>query len=248
MEKKIADIREYADLIKKSILQSLESLNHESAIAFSGGLDSSFIAYLSRGKFRAYVCGVPEAYDIKAARRSAQIIGLDLHEIIVDDKEIVETALIIKNIDPNINISDLGYETVLGLLLGRTEEKNLITGQGSDELFYGYNRFKEKPDINNKDSIMKLFEITLPREIRIANYFGKKLITPYLQDPIIEIANLPRSAHIVDGINKFILRQTAAISGLSSIISMANKKAAQYGSGVNKVLARNREALGYKIK
>ena len=246
MEKKIADIEYYADIITNSILQAIVSSAPESAIAFSGGLDSSFLAYLSRRRYSLYVCGLAESYDVRAARKSARMLGSDLHEIIVDEDEIIETALTVKKIDPVINLSDLGYETVLALMLERIDEKNLITGQGSDEIFYGYNRFKEKPDLDNTESIRKLFEVTLPREIKIASHFGKKLILPYLQDPIIEIGNLPRSAHIVDGTNKFILRQTAIISGMSRSISMASKKAAQYGSGISRVLGRNRGRLGIK--
>ena len=245
MDRKIADIEYYANIITNSILQSIGSIDPESAIAFSGGLDSSFIAYLSRGKYGAYVCGITESHDVRAARKSAQILGLKCHEIIVDEQEIIEAALAVKKIDPGINLTDLGYETVLALLLERTDEKILVTGQGSDEIFYGYNRFKEKPDLDNSESISKLFEVTLPRETKIANYFGKKLILPYLQDPIIEIGSLPRSVQIVEGTNKFILRQTAILSGMSRSISMANKKAAQYGSGISRVLARNRSSLGF---
>ncbi len=245
MEKKIADIEYYANIITNSILQAISSSAPESAIAFSGGLDSSFLAYLSRRKYGLYVCGLAESYDVRAARKSVNILGSDLHEIIVDEGEIIETALTVKKLDPVINLSDLGYETVLALLLERINEKNLITGQGSDEIFYGYNRFKEKPGLDNSESIRKLFEVTLPREKKIASHFGKKLILPYLQDPIIEIGHLPRSIHIVDGINKFILRQTAILSGMSSSISMARKKAAQYGSGISRILAKNRSSLGF---
>ena len=246
MEKKILEIEHFANIITNSILKSISHLDPESAIAFSGGLDSSFIAYLSRGKYSTYVCGIAESYDIRTARKSAQILGLKCRELIVDEQEIIEAALTVRKIDPDINFSDIGYETVLALLLERIDEENLITGQGSDEIFYGYNRFKEKPDLDNSESIRKLFEVTLPRETKIASHFGKKLILPYLQDQIIEIGNLPRSAHIVDGANKFILRQTAIISGMSRSISMASKKAAQYGSGISRVLGRNRDRLGFK--
>jgi asparagine synthase (glutamine-hydrolysing) len=51
------------------------------------------------------------------------------------------------------------------------------------------------------------------------------------------------SLHIANGKNKIILRAAGAKLGVPGLICQREKKAAQYGSGVDRVLRKNFELL-----
>ena len=172
--------------------------------------------------------------------RAAQLLGRNCREIIVSRGDVVGYARTVMEIDPEIDLRDLGFETVLAAVLDRTDEKTLITGQGADELFYGYSRFIFDPEMANKDALEKLFKITLPRETRIASYFGKRLICPYLESGISEIQGISMRENNISGTeNKLILRQVSSVLGIPSEIASKKKKAAQYGSGFMKILKKD---------
>ena len=210
------------------------------AVAFSGGLDSSVIFALCPENFSAYVAGVSDSGDVNNAMGAAQLLGRNCREIIVSRGDVVGYARTVMEIDPEIDLRDLGFETVLAAVLDRTDEKTLITGQGADELFYGYSRFIFDPEMANKDALEKLFKITLPRETRIASYFGKRLICPYLESGISEIQGISMRENNISGTeNKLILRQVSSVLGIPSEIASKKKKAAQYGSGFMKILKKD---------
>ncbi|WP_171823300.1 hypothetical protein [Thermogymnomonas acidicola] len=101
---------------------------------------------------------------------------------------------------PQIPREDMGgFEIVLLLVVQRCEGDTVVCGQGSDELFYGYHKFRvREPD--NRDSLRKLQDSVLPREVKMARMFGKELVTPYLNTEVVEIANsIPKWIHLYAG-------------------------------------------------
>jgi asparagine synthase (glutamine-hydrolysing) len=214
-----------------------------SALAFSGGLDSSTILYLSPKSIRPYVVGLPGSPDLLSARESAYLLKRDITIIEVDEDQILKAAFSVKKIDPEIMITDLSFETVLYLTLLAVREEQLVTGQGADEIFYGYHRFLTGETETNLASIEKLFKITLPREKKMAKSIGKKILMPYLDPNIMQYSSFDSSTHIKDGKNKILLRAAGLKLGIPDAVCQKEKKAAQYGSGVDKVLRKNRELL-----
>ena len=215
-------------------------MESSTAVAFSGGLDSSVILALCPENFSAYVAGASDSGDVNSAIRASQLLGRNCREIIASRDDVVGYARTVMEIDPEIDLRDLGFETVLATVLDRTDEKTLITGQGADELFYGYSRFISDPGMTNKDSLEKLYKITLPRETRIASYFGKRLICPYLESGISEIPGISMRKNNISGTeNKLILRQVASLQKIPSEIVTKKKRAAQYGSGFMKILKKD---------
>ena len=214
-----------------------------SAIAFSGGLDSSILLHLSPKSIHPYVVGLPGSMDMQSARESASLMKRDIAIVEVDEDRILRAAFNVKKIDPGIAITDLGFETVLYLTLSGISEDLLVTGQGADEIFYGYHRFLTGDAGTNVSSIEKLLKITLPREKKIAESLGKKILTPYLDPEIMKYSSFDPSLQVKDGKNKLLLRAAGAKLGIPNTVCQKEKKAAQYGSGVDKVLRKNLDLL-----
>ena len=171
------------------------------------------------------------------------MLNSSFRHINLGDVDIQRHIELIRALDPQIRMQELGYELVLSILLESADEKHVVTGQGSDELFYGYRRFIDEVDLGNEDHLRKLHETTLPREKKIADRFGKILITPYLDSGIPSVVmHLGRDYHIDGNTNKMILRRAALDLGYPEELVNIPKKAAQYGSGISSYLRHLRNS------
>ncbi len=209
----------------------------DSALAFSGGLDSSILLKFSEGKLDAYTLGSKTSIDIRNAKKTSALLNCTFKPIYLENMDLKYYVDILKTIDPTISKLDLSYELVLAILLDHINENTVFTGQGADELFYGYNKFYNAEQKDNSVELNKLYNVTLPREKLIANYFHKSLKTPYLSAGINEcLIGTTKEDHIGADKNKVILRLVAGKLGLPDEVMNVPKKAAQYGSGVSKIL------------
>lgn len=207
------------------------------AIGFSGGVDSSILLYLSEGKLKPYASGFPGSVDIASASEAGELMGNPPTIITLDREYLKKAAAAIRKIDPTITQLEIGYEIVLYSILDNVRQDKVVTGQGSDELFYGYMAFRESPSITNEGHLQKLRTRTLPREEKMAEEFSKVLVTPYLSDAVIQIASeTGRDQNIIGNRNKAVLRDLARFIGIPEEICERPKKAAQYGSLVQKEL------------
>ena len=218
------------------MLKVQEKWAKNAAFALSGGVDSSLLFQLLGVEKRPYIVGIENSQDLEFAMKYCNFIHVSPERLVVTESEIHEFSGIVKKIDPKISFLDLGFETVLAILLARIREERLVTGQGADEIFYGYSKFRDGREMDNRSSLEKLFRVTLPREEKIASYFGKMLITPYLDASLVSyFSNLSMAENIKRNENKIILREAGKVCGLPEFIYNRSKKAAQYGSGVKKV-------------
>ena len=121
------------------------------------------------------------------------------------------------------------------ILAKNVEENRIISGQGADELFCGYAKYR-KMDKNEREKRMKE-DIEnwgrTKREEKIFEYFGKKIFFPY-----VELEHIANRIDIEEKENKLPLRKLALHTGLPEEIGLQKKKALQYGSGVSKVLKK----------
>ena len=207
------------------------------SIAYSGGLDSSLLAYLGDHRLHGLTVVSENSRDFRNMESGAKVLGIQPELIHIDDLDLEKYITILREIDPALTRRDIGYELVLAIVLDHTTGGHLITGQGADELFYGYRRLAERPEETNEWHINKLIRETLPREKVMAEYFGKKLVTPYLDSGIGQIlSSVPRDEHFSGDTNKAILRSAALHVGMQESLVEVKKTAAQYGSGVMKKL------------
>ncbi|MEM0139655.1 MAG: asparagine synthase-related protein [Ferroplasma sp.] len=224
-------------ILKSNVDKSLEK---SCALAYSGGLDSSLLLALSNYRYIPYTLGFSNSRDIEHVEDSSLILNLNVKKIILDDIDIENYIKELKNMDPKISKMELGYELVLFILMDYIPEKYVVTGQGADEIFYGYRRFVDNPHLRNDTYMNRLFNVTLPRETKMAEYYDKELITPFLDPEILKLRKkITREMNIAGDKNKVMLRHIAEAISVPKEIYSRNKTAAQYGSGITKYLMKS---------
>ena len=132
--------------------------------------------------------------------------------------------------------------------------KVALSGQGADELFGGYNRYLKHFEENSLfdayfaldeeiyHDIANMHHVNLERDDAVSMANGVELRVPFLDKDIIDLAlDIPGKYKIKDGedvLRKHILRDVAKSIGVPDYIADRPKKAAQYGSGINKILKK----------
>lgn len=255
---------EYTSQFKELLENSLRKLCQEdTAIAFSGGLDSSVMAkiMLNLGfKFKAYVVGVKGCKDIAQAKKVSKEIGLNLGVIELTQAEIEEAIPIERDIllklyhknpikELDVNAVPISYNLPLYFVAKYSQESNIFLSQGPDEMLGGYARHLKLGKNQAQEEIRKntrdFLEYGANQNIITGAHFFKKFIMPYLDKSIIDFClKLPYEFKIKDGIRKHILRALALEIGLSHETAFKPKRAAQYGSGIiyiMKALAKKRK-------
>jgi asparagine synthase (glutamine-hydrolysing) len=226
-------------------VKNLVSKYKKIPIAFSGGIDSSILAYLS-SKYTEpilFCFGFKNSYDVKNAQKNAELLNLKLNIIYFDDldlKKYLKKTIDVLKIE-NSMMLDLNLPfVILSEELRKRNYTNIILGQGSDELFAGYNRHKKADDLEESlfQDIKKIDETNLKYNAKIFDYFGVNIFCPFLEKEIVELGiSISTDLKIKNGINKYILRE-AFRNYLPEEIINQNKKALQYGSGIHKALRK----------
>ena len=206
-------------------------------VLFSGGVDSSVVAVLvaRHSQPTLYTVGVEGAHDLTVAKSTAEGLGLDWVGVVVGEDEIRQA---IKGMVPIFGTSPLtlSFEMPLFLVLGVAAEDLLLCGQGADELYAGYSRYRSMEEVSMRAAMAHDVEALLAHgmgvEKKAADAFGKTLIHPFLDPEVVKVSlDLPLEMLLRGDENKVILRDVGRALGLGQIADR-KKKAAQYGSGI----------------
>lgn len=213
-------------------------------ICLSGGMDSALIASigLEFGLSRGIVTGAADCADIESAERIAGKIGIELRKLSLNDDEILRAAGEIANIAGITDPLIVSFELPIYAALKSAEEHMVITGQGADELFGGYARYISMPPHEFRSArdadIERVITTVVSIEDALAAHWDKTIIRPYLCEEILGFARkLPLELVLPAPERKKIVRKALIRSGVPEE-DIAEKKAAQYGSGVSAVLKR----------
>lgn len=192
-------------------------------IFLSGGLDSSLMASIivrlvGSENIRTYSTGLEGSTDLKFARIVADYLGTKHTEVIFKLEECLEAI-------PNV-IEDLAtYDittiraSVFMWLLSKwisenTDEKVIISGEGSDEILQGYLYFHHAPSFKegSAESRRLINELSMYDVLRAdscVSSHGLELRVPFLDFDFVNLVlSLPiQTVAPTDGIEKFILRK-----------------------------------------
>ena len=243
-------------LLKLSVSKRVEGLD-DVGVIFSGGVDSSILAMLLKDisynkklNITLYAVGREGSKDLEAARYAAEYLDLPLKTQLITEELIKEhVGEVVHAIgDDNLMKVGVGLTTYFATKLACEDGiKVAISGQGADELFGGYNRYLKSFEENSlgfeiRQDISIMYHVNLERDDACAMLNSVELRLPFLDEKLVEYAiNLPIKYKISgpgDILRKNILRKLAFNEGLDTEIAYRPKKAAQYGTGIDKILRK----------
>lgn len=228
--------------LRSLLITSTQQCNAD-CIALSGGLDSTILAFCAQKKniksFSIIAKNFPSS-DLLYAQLAAKINDLNLTVFQVEIDELLlaieETIKILQVFNP----IEIRNNVVVYLVLKNAKKqrcKEMITGDGADELFAGYNFFQRmSPDELEKD-LKRIWEIMHFPSKTIAHHLGISLCTPFLDSNVVEFAKkIPADLKVREenGIKfgKWVLRK-AFENDLPKSIIWREKTAMQDGSGTS---------------
>ena len=262
---RISGEAETASLLKTALEKAVKRrLSASSGIAFSGGVDSTLIGAIAKKikpDISLYAVGLPDSHDIIQAENAAEALGLgdSLKKHFFSQEEIEAAVPKIIYATESVDPMKIAIGLPLYLLAKKVKadgKRVLLTGQGADELFGGYKRYEgflEKgPEILDREiysDLQNLSTVNLERDDMVTMANSVELRVPFLDREVIKIG-LAISPELKvlkkDGlyIRKYILRK-AAESFLPAELVWKEKKAMQYGTGVQKVLDKLARDAGF---
>ena len=246
--------QELLDSIKNSISETVKK--KKIAVAFSGGVDSTLVSKICSDMgydVTLLTIGFPESHDIIFSKQVNEHLNYS-HRILEIDSETfsnvsakIYNIIDTENLSWNENCIAFYYVSKLAKSL---ELDTVVTANGIDELFCGYNAYREAFS-GGESKINELMISKLDNELKmmtavnlIASEFGVKILQPLLSTRFIDYAKtVPLSDKIYDSddlYRKHAIRKLAREITVPEISYSKRKKALQYGSKIHKALLKTR--------
>ncbi len=243
-------LKNIQDAIKKTIPKK------KIGIAFSGGVDSALISkILSDLEYDVTLLtiGFSESHDILFSKEVNEQLEFPHHvlEIDADSFEKISSDINKKiqtdNLSWNENCIAFYYVSKLASSLNIDA---VVTANGIDELFCGYNAYREAIS-QGESAVNKLMDEKIENEIKmmkavnqISSEFGVEILQPLLALEFIKYAKtIPISDKIHDSedlMRKHVIRKLAYEIKIPEISYTKRKKALQYGTQIHKKLLKTR--------
>lgn len=196
-------------------------------VLLSGGLDSSLTSSIaarlmkdSGQKLHSFSIGLDEsAPDLVAARKVAQFLGTEHHEIYFTVEEGIE---ILKKLVWHLetyDVTSIRASTPMYFLSKAIKEKGVkvvLSGEGADEIFGGYLYFKNapSPDEFQKETIRRVQRLATAdclRADKSTMAHGLEARVPFLDKAFLEVAMETQAKYKMpktyDGVEKYIVRK-----------------------------------------
>lgn len=241
------------------MIQSISEINisEKIGIAFSGGVDSSLLAKIVNDlgcETILLTMGFKNSHDINFSKKISKSLGLEHKTLLIEENTFPQ---IIKKIHDTIKTDNLSWNEnciafyYIAKLAKKHGIKLVLTANGIDELFCGYNAYREAIS-QNEQFVKKMMEEKLENEINmmkavnlITSEFKVNIAQPFLSDKFIQFAKkIPINEKIKDAndmIRKHIVRKIALTIGVPHEAALQRKKAMQYGSSIHKNLIKIRK-------
>ena len=212
-------------------------------IALSGGLDSSILAHLRKDQKPETMTIITKDFlgtDLTFAQIIAKHLGLPLSLIQVSMEEVLDSINETIKILGNYNDIEIRNSIVPYIYLTTLKKKgvdSVITGDGADEVFAGYNFLLKKSDEEIGEELKRIKKIMHFPSKDIARSLNMKVETPFLNEELIKFSDeieISKKINVKDGekFGKWILRETFE-KYLPNNITWREKSPMQDGSGTN---------------
>jgi asparagine synthase (glutamine-hydrolysing) len=226
-------------------------------VAFSGGVDSTLLAKLVKDleyDIHLLTIGFHDSHDINFAKEVNHILNFPHSISEIEPENFKETSdkihQIIKSDNLSWNENSIAFYYVAELAQ-KNGLKTVVTANGIDELFCGYNSYREAIEAG-EDEVLKMMNMKLKNEEEmmvaintVTAEFGVRMIQPFLSPNFIDYAKkIPVSEKIHgpdDMQRKHPIRELAMDYGVPEVAAKKQKKALQYGSQIHKSLLKSRK-------
>jgi asparagine synthase (glutamine-hydrolysing) len=218
------------DLIRESLIEATRKrLMSEVPVGvlLSGGLDSSLISAIAARLFKengkklhSFSIGLdPDSPDNIAARKAAEFLGTEHHEI---HFTVEQGVAILEKVIYHIETYDIisvraGIPTyLLSKAIADQGIKVILSGEGADEVFGGHLYFRNAPSAEEFqdetiERVQKLFTADLLRADKTTMAHGLEARIPFLDkaflDVAIRIKTEEKQPKTYDDIEKYVLRK-----------------------------------------
>lgn len=205
-------------------------------VSLSGGLDSSIVTALAREEteqLHSFAVGVAGSSDLAAARQISQYLDTIHHEYVYSTQDMVEALpdvlyhlesfdpALVRSAIPNYFLAKLSSEHV----------KVILTGEGADEVFAGYDylaRYETSEELQNEMLYITnaLHNTNLQRADRMSMAFGLEARVPFLDVEAVSLAmGIPADWKLHRSrIPKALLRQSFAGDLPKEIVNRPKEK------------------------
>lgn len=240
-------------IIKNLLEAAVEKrLSADRPIGFlvSGGLDSSLVAAIAAKKLNKQITtfsiGLEGSPDLKAAKKVAQYLLSEHHEIIITTDDIISAipgvVYSLESYDTTTVRASIPMYLIAKYIRENTDIKVVFSGEGADEVFGGYLYFHNAPSPDEFHSETErlqkeLYRYDVCRSDRTISCWGLELRVPFLDADLTTFVRGIDPEHKMprpDRMEKLILRD--AFRGyLPSGILYRQKEAFSDGVGYNSV-------------
>jgi len=249
-------LNDFTSILDEFQIAIKETLSEKKiGIAFSGGVDSTLLTKICTDlgyQVTLLTIGFPGSHDILFSKKINKIMKLPHQILEIDPATFPEISLKIKN---KINTDNLSWNEnciafyYVSKLAQSLNLSTVITANGIDELFCGYNAYRDAIK-EGKQIVLELMDSKIENELKmmkavnlVSSEFGVKILQPFLSERFIKFSKkIPINYKIKDSedlLRKHIVRNIALHIGVPEISANQRKKAMQYGSLIHKELIKS---------
>jgi asparagine synthase (glutamine-hydrolysing) len=216
-------------------------------LLFSGGVDSSLIAWELRGSpaLSLSTIGVAGSADLGAAEDSARWLGLPWSPTRVTARDVRSVTETVAAEVAGVRGVQRSVLLAVATAVAHASPGAILCGQGADELFLGYAHFRNldtaETERRAEEDLERLLRDDWPRSLRVAHRLGRELAAPYLDPGFLAAArSIPIALRRPSPEPKAFFRSWAQRRGLPEPVARRPKRALQFGSGIDRIVRRER--------